>query len=546
MTRRLQRGILGAVTVSFTLWILGATFMLFTSGRSGPGVGTAVDTSSSSNPSVRILSPAEKRLTHLANLVSELRQEIGYRRRRVRESDEELARLKAKLDGPFPDSPSVVVPASQSAKFNLKRHLMDVHNTLDPVSRAFKTTPATTGKSGADKDIEARGGKRLDRPARVGSRAQLIRCRDINSIPDSQKEFVGSGFTKRVQKASLGGRYVALKTPLRDGPDMSECAKFGMGDDECFRLANFKVLKEIALLQQLQHPNIIKVLGYCLPGKIDTQESSHIATMATEYGEPITFLDLLKMSWEDRLRISLGVSRLLVYLRSSALGSLAIHDFKPSQFVRVDGEVKLVDLDDVDDQPRLCKTQSDCAINGSSSTVYLPCKDGKCFNYTDRMNVFSAYKIFFTLLPYETPHQLKPLMTDFVNKTGEALLGSFETHQYLEKILQLYQSGDYLYNGNDTTIPGSRNAYQLIEDGDLPKHGDYWCASSLHMGSPSCVLLAFDENEAKYLCDQDDQCRSFVMTSEKTWTGRTVIYLKKATGHMPVYSPGNMLYVQLT
>ena len=47
-----------------------------------------------------------------------------------------------------------------------------------------------------------------------------------------------------------------------------------------------------------------QVLGYCLPGKIDTQESSHIATMATEYGEPITFLDLLKMSWEDRLRVS--------------------------------------------------------------------------------------------------------------------------------------------------------------------------------------------------------------------------------------------------
>ncbi len=342
MTRRgcLQRGILGAVTVAFALWIIGATFMLLSSGRSGPGGGTADDTSSS-NPSVRVLSPAEKRLTHLANLVSELRQEIGYRRRRVRESDEELARLKAKLDGPFPDSPAVV-PPSQSAKFNLKRHLMDVHNTLDPVSRAFKTTPVTNRKSGADKDIEARGGKRLDRPARVGSRTQLIRCRDINSIPDSQKEFVGSGFTKRVQKARLGGRYVSLKTPLRDGPDVSSCTKFGMGVDECFRLANFKILKEVALLQQLQHPNIVKVLGFCPPGKIDTQESSDTATMAIEYGEPITFLDLLKMSWEDRLRISLGVGRLLVYLRSSALGSLAIHDFKPSQFVRVDGEVMLL------------------------------------------------------------------------------------------------------------------------------------------------------------------------------------------------------------
>ena len=255
MTRRgcLQRGVLGVVTAAFALWILGETFLLLTSGKSRPGI--AEDTAS--NPNVRMLSPVEKRLTHLANLVSELRQEIGYRRRRVVESDEVLARLKAQLDGQVADSPAV---ASQSAKFNPKRHLMDVHNTLDPVSPAYKATPPTSIKRGvADKDIEARGGKRLDQPARGGSRTGLFGCQEINGITHSQKEYVGSGFTKRVQRALLGDTYVALKTPLQDGPDVIECTHYGMKIDECFRLANFKVMKEIALLQQLQHPNIIKV-----------------------------------------------------------------------------------------------------------------------------------------------------------------------------------------------------------------------------------------------------------------------------------------------
>ncbi|XP_022105595.1 extracellular tyrosine-protein kinase PKDCC-like isoform X2 [Acanthaster planci] len=499
-----KRAILGTATAAFALWIIGAAFLLLNEGRSRPDV-TSDDTAG--NPSVRLLSPVEKRLTHLANLVSELRQEIGYRRRRVAESDEQLARLQAQLDGPFTDAPAVPVPR-HLAELNSKRHLMDVHNMLDPVSPATKEkTTSSLQRGETDKEAQIHTARETEQPPKDTTLTPelVYGCKEIASIPLSDRELVGFGYTKRVQKAFLGGKPVALKTPLSNGPDMTQCVGYGMSKEECFTLANFKVLKEIALLQQLQHPNIIK--------------------------------------------ISLGVSRLMYYLSNSSVGSLGIHDFKPSQFVTVDGEIKLVDLDDVDDKPVTCRTPVDCALLGSSSTVYLPCVDGKCLYYSDRRNVYSAYKIFFTLLPFETPSSLRVMVTDLVNKTGEALVGSQETYQQLERILQLYRSGTYLNyaeDENQSFYTGTGNEYDVLVDTDLPHQGDFWCTASLQMGGPSCVLTAFDENEAKHLCDQEDQCTAFVMTSEKTWTERTVIYLKRGTGHQPVHSPGNMLYYQLT
>ena len=60
-------------------------------------------------------------------------------------------------------------------------------------------------------------------------------------------------------KANVGGKYVALKQANREGHDGLECAQNGMSGKDCYRLANYKVLKELALLQQLKSPHIIKV-----------------------------------------------------------------------------------------------------------------------------------------------------------------------------------------------------------------------------------------------------------------------------------------------
>ena len=85
-------------------------------------------------------------------------------------------------------------------------------------------------------------------------------CRDITEIQVLGK--VGRGYTKTVQNGQYQGMEVALKSVQPDNEDIRECVKSPMvrrSVDECFIFAKYKLAKEIIMLQQLQHANIVKV-----------------------------------------------------------------------------------------------------------------------------------------------------------------------------------------------------------------------------------------------------------------------------------------------
>ena len=82
-----------------------------------------------------------------------------------------------------------------------------------------------------------------------------LSCQDLPQSTNAL-ETVGSGYTKKVTRADIRGRYVALKQANLKG---TECAQYGMAENDCYSLANYKVLKELALLQQLNSPHIIQV-----------------------------------------------------------------------------------------------------------------------------------------------------------------------------------------------------------------------------------------------------------------------------------------------
>lgn len=86
----------------------------------------------------------------------------------------------------------------------------------------------------------------------------LLGCEDLAHV--NSREQVGSGYTKRVERVELrDGRWVAVKSVWTEGHDVTTCLKRGVMKRDCVQLANYKLMKEIALLQQLRHPNIIKV-----------------------------------------------------------------------------------------------------------------------------------------------------------------------------------------------------------------------------------------------------------------------------------------------
>ena len=87
---------------------------------------------------------------------------------------------------------------------------------------------------------------------------QYLGCSDIKAI--KIVENIGRGYTKTVQKGLYKGTEIALKGVQFDNEDIKHCIQnLNISIDECFIFAKYKLAKEIIMLQQLQHANIIKV-----------------------------------------------------------------------------------------------------------------------------------------------------------------------------------------------------------------------------------------------------------------------------------------------
>ena len=84
-------------------------------------------------------------------------------------------------------------------------------------------------------------------------------CQELSSV--KFLSVLGQGYTKTVQMGFLRGKEMAFKYISPENHDILECIKLRPLEQhfECYNLAKFKLLKEAMLLQQLQHPGIVKV-----------------------------------------------------------------------------------------------------------------------------------------------------------------------------------------------------------------------------------------------------------------------------------------------
>lgn len=140
-------------------------------------------------------------------------------------------------------------------------------------SRTFKYRHLKSSESSSPRE-QGRGVKSIVRSRNLNSgisklnntetekntSSPYLGCRDITEIQVLGK--VGRGYTKTVQNGQYQGMEVALKSVQPDNEDISECVKSPMvrrSVDECFIFAKYKLAKEIIMLQQLQHANIVKV-----------------------------------------------------------------------------------------------------------------------------------------------------------------------------------------------------------------------------------------------------------------------------------------------
>uniref|UniRef100_A0A8C9EU59 Extracellular tyrosine-protein kinase PKDCC n=1 Tax=Pavo cristatus TaxID=9049 RepID=A0A8C9EU59_PAVCR len=326
-----------------------------------------------------------------------------------------------------------------------------------------------------------------------------LRCGDVRRAAGGA--VLGSGFTKVVVRAALaGGGAVALKSVHGAGREVRQCEQRYGAPAGCRRLAAYKLLKEVTLLRRLRHPGIVQLHGQCYDSGGETEAG---VTAVLELGAPLEMIQLLQTPWEERFKICLGLVELLFYLAHSPLGSIVLLDFQPRQFVMVDGNLKVTDMDDASTEELSCEEDNDCTLDFPTKSFPLRCSSaGKCEGINEKRNLFNAYRYFFTyLLPHSAPPALQPFLSDILNATGNLRYGINETLRAFEKVLHLYKSGLYLQK---RPLLLKAEAYKC------------WPSYS-HLG---CLLSVHSPEEAAAICSSQPHCQSFIITQQRTWTGR--------------------------
>ncbi len=203
----------------------------------------------------------------------------------------------------------------------------------------------------------------------------IFNCANIASI--KLVRLLGSGIHKRTYLGEYGpGTKVAVKMlgkPLRKK----------ILDEIRLRM----LMKEILLLQELKHRNILKLLGFCIRGdEFGSETLNNEGALAVyEYGEEVhtNISFFTQMPLQQRLDITLAITDLFIYLENSPLGSLRMRDLKLRHFLWNNNTLKLIDLDGNWQEPS-------CQNNDNATCEFnLTCVDGRCVGYNAKSNLLN-------------------------------------------------------------------------------------------------------------------------------------------------------------
>lgn len=145
----------------------------------------------------------------------------------------------------------------------------------------------------------------------------------------------------------------------------------------------------------------------------------------------------------------MGLARLIFYLEHSPAGSLIVRDFRHNQFVLVSGEIKLTDLDDLDNEERACVSSEQCIVGTRTvNWTALPCVSGKCLGFNAAFNMFNIRRYFLDhILVPEAPGKVRTDLQDILIQAHNPQWNTRLLVKHLEDVVRRLRTGNHVTFG---------------------------------------------------------------------------------------------------
>ncbi len=219
-------------------------------------------------------------------------------------------------------------------------------------------------------------------------------CSNIQQINISRK--LGHGAFKTGLLGVYRGRKVVLKMVRKRSRELKKCLSEHLNmpkrETRCRLFVTMYFMNEILLLHQINHPNFVDLLGFCVRGNDINSMSleEHGVIAVYEYGDKVNVTDMELWPLSRRLDTAIQLLDLAIYAEHSPLGSLRLEDMKHANFRVVGSRIKFSDVDSVTAGEPPCLSVTD----ESGCSLHLPCVENRCRGFNAKFNLMKINKLF--------------------------------------------------------------------------------------------------------------------------------------------------------